>query len=575
MARDGLAENSLLEEVERLRREVTHLQQRLADRDRSRDAPPQATRERLAQLAIALEHDEEFIRALLQNLSEGIVACDASGTLTLYNAAARKWLSLPEIPTPELTWTTHCTLMNAQGSAPLSPEQDPLWRALHGESVEDFELIIQPVDGEPRTVLVNGDPIRTVEGTSLGAVIALRDITAFRRTMATLQDREAFLRSIYDGLEISIFVVDVLSPDTFRYAGINPAHSRWLGMTSEALQGKSPAEVLPADLATQVMARYRECVTSQLPLSYEEFLPFQDQQGWWLTTLQPLFNAQGEVWRLIGTSINITRRRQAEERLQALNDELERRVVDRTQELTHLNAMLLQTTAMLERRNQELDQFVYVASHDLKAPLRAIANLSSWLEEDLGTQLPEENQAQLRLMRGRVQRMEGLINGLLEYSRVGRKDFPLEVVGLSDLLAEIIDSLGPPDSFVIDLPPNLPTILTKRLLLQQVFANLISNAIKYCDRDDGHIQIHYQDLGHAYQFAVADNGPGIAPRYHEKIFGVFQILQARDQIESTGIGLSIVKKILDTEGGTIHLESDLGQGTTFHFTWPKYDDTSA
>ncbi|WP_205369463.1 ATP-binding protein [Thermoleptolyngbya sp. PKUAC-SCTB121] len=249
--------------------------------------------------------------------------------------------------------------------------------------------------------------------------------------------------------------------------------------------------------------------------------------------------------------------------------ETEAKLKARADELDRLTRDLAETNEMLEDRNRELEQFAYVASHDLKAPLRAIANLSEWIEEDLSGQLPPENQQQLHLLRGRVHRMEALINGLLEYSRVGRVESPVERVSLSVLLDEVIDSIDPPDTFTITIPPDLPTLITKRLPLRQVFANLISNAVKHHDRPDGQVRIGVKDLGDRYEFSVADDGPGIAPEYHRKIFMIFQTLQARDVKESTGVGLSIVKRIVETEGGTIHLDSEEGAGTTFYFTWNK------
>ncbi|BAU41702.1 ATP-binding protein [Leptolyngbya sp. O-77] len=262
--------------------------------------------------------------------------------------------------------------------------------------------------------------------------------------------------------------------------------------------------------------------------------------------------------RRIAIIRDITQFLETEAKLKARADELDR--------LTH---DLAETNEMLEDRNRELEQFAYVASHDLKAPLRAIANLSEWIEEDLSGQLPPENQQQLHLLRGRVHRMEALINGLLEYSRVGRVESPVERVSLSVLLDEVIDSIDPPDTFTITIPPDLPTLITKRLPLRQVFANLISNAVKHHDRTDGQVRIGVRDLGDRYEFSVADDGPGIAPEYHRKIFMIFQTLQARDVKESTGVGLSIVKRIVETEGGTIRLDSEEGAGTTFYFTWNK------
>lgn len=247
----------------------------------------------------------------------------------------------------------------------------------------------------------------------------------------------------------------------------------------------------------------------------------------------------------------------------------EKNLAERADELARLNILLAKTNTMIEDRNRELDKFAYVASHDLKAPLRAIANLSEWIEEDLTGEIPAENQRQLQLLRGRVHRMEALINGLLDYSRVGRTQVATEMVDVAALLADIIDLLDPPAGFTITVAPDMPTFKTKRLLLSQVFSNLLSNAVKHHGSSTGEITVSVEEQGKFYTFAVSDDGQGIAPEYHEKIFTIFQTLEARDVTENTGVGLSIVRKIIESEGGTIAVDSQVGRGTTFRFTWLK------
>ena len=255
---------------------------------------------------------------------------------------------------------------------------------------------------------------------------------------------------------------------------------------------------------------------------------------------------------------DLTKQKQTEKSLQ-----------ERVLELKWVNRELLKTTALLKKRNQELDRFAYVTSHDLKAPLRAIANLATWLGEDLAGEIPEENQQQLQLMQSRVQRLEGLIQGLLEYSRVGRKNNIVKTIDVGNLVKEVVDSLSAPPEFSIFVATDLPTIKTEVVLLQQVFSNLIDNAIKYHPRKSGTITISAQNKNDFYEFAVSDDGQGIDPQYHERIFTIFQTLQARDTFESTGIGLSIVKKIVEDRGGMVRIESKLGEGSTFFFTWRK------
>lgn len=235
------------------------------------------------------------------------------------------------------------------------------------------------------------------------------------------------------------------------------------------------------------------------------------------------------------------------------------------------NTMLAQIQARqleLERSNRDLDQFAYVASHDLKAPLRAIATLSGWLEEDLGEQLSENAKEQMSLLRSRVQRMDALIEGVLRYSRVGRMDTEGEWVDVAELVTEQIELIGPPPSFTVEVASDMPVLLTRRLRLSQVFANLITNAIKYHDRDHGRIEVSVEELSdELFRFSVADDGPGIPPQHHERVFMMFQTLQSRDEIESTGLGLSLVKKLVEEEGGSVELEKRTGRGATFRFTW--------
>ncbi len=222
----------------------------------------------------------------------------------------------------------------------------------------------------------------------------------------------------------------------------------------------------------------------------------------------------------------------------------------------------------LEVSNKELDQFAYVASHDLKAPLRGIANLSQWIEEDLGDRVTDEAREHLTLLRGRVQRMEGLIDGILQYSRTDRAQEPPESIDVGEVLTDVIELIAPPEGADIQVAEDMPVLFTERLPLQQVFMNLIGNALKYARRPDVLVEVTVDEQRDFHEFAVTDNGPGIAPEYHERIFGIFQVLEARDSVEGTGIGLSLVKKIVENRGGEIRVESDLGKGSSFKFTWP-------
>ncbi len=233
--------------------------------------------------------------------------------------------------------------------------------------------------------------------------------------------------------------------------------------------------------------------------------------------------------------------------------------------MENVNAQLIRD---LEVANNELNDFAYIVSHDLKAPLRAIGSLSQWLYTDYKDKFDEKGKTQLDLLVNRVTRMQNLIDGILEYSRVGRIQKDKEDFDPDNLVREVIDSLSPPRhiSIVIDKP--LPTVHYEKTSFRQIFSNLIGNAIKYMDKAQGEIHIGCTQDGNYWKFFVKDNGPGIDEKYYDLVFQIFQTLNARDDIESTGIGLSIVKKIVETYGGKIWIESDLGKGSTFYFTIP-------
>lgn len=242
---------------------------------------------------------------------------------------------------------------------------------------------------------------------------------------------------------------------------------------------------------------------------------------------------------------------------------------DMLQRLDKSRNELIRYSEQLKKQNDELNQFSYVVSHDLKAPLRAIFKLSEWLEEDLGNSISEDAKKNMKILRGRVFRLEALINGLLQYSKIGRVNVPIERSDVNQMLRETIDLLNPPSHIRITIQKNMPVFHTKKLLLQQVFHNLISNAIKYNNKPEGEVDISVSDENRYFRFTVKDNGIGIDKAYHEKVFEIFQTLQARDNVEATGVGLSIIKKSVEDMGGSIALRSVENKGAEFIFTWPK------
>ena len=239
----------------------------------------------------------------------------------------------------------------------------------------------------------------------------------------------------------------------------------------------------------------------------------------------------------------------------AYGRELEIKVEERTQDL--------------RKSNKELEKFAYIVSHDLKAPLRGINQLAEWTSEDYSKVLDKEGKKNLKMLKERTFRMNDMIEGILQYSRVGRTEGKAEKVDLNKLLKDVIDLLSPPDNIKITVKNKLPKYKADRTRLTQLFENLINNAIKYIDKPQGIIKIGCAEEADEWKFSISDNGPGIEEKYFEKIFKIFQTLESKESDKSTGAGLAITKKIIDLYKGRIWLESEMGKGTTFYFTLPK------
>ncbi|AFY94899.1 sensor histidine kinase [Chamaesiphon minutus] len=390
-----------------------------------------------------------------------------------------------------------------------------------------------------------------------------------RAAQAIVEQQLGEIEAIYRSAPVGLCFINT----DLQFVRLNEYLARINGFPVAAHIGRTPSELFPGAAET-IEALYRQVIESGEPIIDLELSGSHparpDLLRHWLVCCYPQKDAEDCV---VGVNVmvqEITERKRAEAERQQGQAALEQQV----RELDRVNRLLGESAAKIEERNRELDSFVYVVSHDLKAPLRGIANLAQWIEDDLESILADRVRHHTSLLRNRVHRMEATIDGLLDFARVGRMVAPIEPVVVSQLVAEVIDSIAPPPTFKIAIAPDLPTFNTKRLFLSQVLTNLISNAIKHHDCDHGSIQISGRDRGDLYEFAVADDGPGIAPEQHERIFIIFQAVNPQRRNDSSGIGLSIVKKIVEAEGGNIWIESQPPHGATFYFTWPKNSNIS-
>ncbi|MFO0746265.1 MAG: ATP-binding protein [Myxococcota bacterium] len=423
-----------------------------------------------------------------------------------------------------------------------------------GERVHRSEVpVVLPDDDGGATTFhnVTYEPMLGVDGRPEGVMTVAHDVTELvrsRRKSEALADElrqgEALFRASQDASPIAFSYHRILRGPADAVVDLelvyqNQAAARVNRLPAgRAGAGLRMLETFPALATSELWLTYRSVAESGTTAEIESYYGGEHFDAWFrVIVVRPTADS------LVLMFEDVTSRRMAD---------LERERLIRA----------------LERSNQDLDRFAFVASHDLKAPLRGVANTALWIEQDLGPLLTGETRTLMDLMRGRIQRLEALIDGVLTYSRAGRAVAPEQVdVGL--LLAEVIELLAPPPGAHIVIGPGMPVIETERVPLQQVFLNLIGNAIKHARRSDPHVHISVREAGAGWEFAVSDNGPGIAPRFHERVWAIFQTLESRDKVEGTGIGLSVVQKIVESREGRVWLESNEGEGATFRFTWSR------
>lgn len=358
-----------------------------------------------------------------------------------------------------------------------------------------------------------------------------------------LREGEARLRAVVDTAAEGIIIID----EQGVVESFNPAAERIFGFARDEVEGRNVSMLMPAPYRQEhdgYLERYRSTSEKKIIGIGREVVGQRKGGNEFPLELAVAEMHVGSQRKFTGMVRDISARKRAEAQQARLMHEL-------------------------ESANEELKSFAYVVSHDLKAPLRAIGSLADWISTDYADKIDDEGKEHMRLLVSRVHRMDSLIDGILRYSRVGRVTEAIVAVDLNQLVGEVIDLLAPPANITVSVENSLPTIMTEPARIQQVFQNLLSNAIKYMDKPEGEIRIACGAEDKQWKFSVTDNGPGIEPRHFEKIFQLFQTLAPRDRVESTGVGLALVKKIVEMYGGHVWIESKVGEGSTFFFTLPN------
>jgi PAS domain S-box-containing protein len=502
----------------------------------------------------------ESLALILRSVGDGVHGLDAKGRITFVNPAAARMLGWK--PEDLLGRSQHATIHHTRADGRIYAAADcPILAATRGgRARRRTDEVFWRKDGTSFPVDYVATPLR-VGGRVTGAVVAFRDVTEWREASAQLETaREARaheervsrdLQRIFMQVPAAVCTTrggeHVIESANVVYRQL-AGHRDLIGKTMRAafpeMEGQGFFEIMDRVYLTGEPAGGHE-----VPVIWDR--GGAKEEGFADFVYQPLRDANDEVCGLMLHAVDVTESTRARHQVEESAAELRR------------------VTQSLARINRELDQFAYVASHDLKAPLRGIASLAQWIEEDIGDRLGEESQKHLGLLQARVHRMEALIDGLLQYSRAGRVRNKIENVDVRKLLGEVVEMLDPPREATIEFEPGMPALETERVPLQHVFLNLIGNAVKHSGRPDTRVSVRFRDIGDFYEFSVSDNGPGIPRQFHEKVWDVFQTLQSRDKVEGAGLGLALVKKNVEGRGGRAWLESEERAGATFFFQWPK------
>jgi PAS domain S-box-containing protein len=341
---------------------------------------------------------------------------------------------------------------------------------------------------------------------------------------------------------------------------VNPEFERVNRLTAQQVYGKTPAELSTelkprADVFTEkLMAAMASGTVAKIDLSWTK----DDKPICWFVRVVPEFDAGGKVVSALTIWSDISERKQAEEEIRKLNQELEQRVADRTNQL--------------ESANKELEAFSYSVSHDLRTPLRAIDGFSHILLDDYADKLDEEGRRLLKVVRDNTNRMGRLIDDILQFSRTGRVEISFAKIDMERLARDVFEELQSSvvgGKLQLEIDP-LPPANGDRAMMHQVFINLLSNAIKFShNREPAKIKVGGSIEGDEAVYYVKDNGAGFDMQYADKLFGVFQRLHGVNEFEGTGIGLAIVKRIITRHGGRVWAEGKPNEGATIYFSIPS------
>lgn len=498
----------------------------------------------LAVAAPTLWTVEEQFRALYENASTLVAVFEPSGAIVFANAAFRRMVASADTPVRDTNLLDYIHIHDHAAS------QSWLLKCRTSSSTQPVRVMLIGADGRQIPVEASAT-LRTEPGRPPLLHALFFDLSEQERAADAQRQTAELLELVSQHAPCGVFITDAAG--RLRYT-----NQRWRAQ-SDLLHVSDPRGVWwqmvhPAD-RDRVLAQWHGAQQAAHEFTAEFRVNLTDKDPRWIRArIAPSYTKDGRIDCCVGIAEDITLQRQADDVLRRAHDQLEELVQRRTEQL--------------EGANRELNELIYAVTHDLKAPLGGIGRLSEFLAMDYAPKLDASGTALVGEIQTRVRKLHAIIEGILVYNRVGRTTDAEAEVDLNELIPEITRLLDPPPNVSVVVPEPLPSLAGTPHQIRQVFQNLLDNAIKFSDKPEGRIRILSRRDGNAWEFSVIDNGPGIPARFHDKIFRLFQRLDLLPNRPGAGVGLAVIKRVIESRGGQIHLVSEEGNGTTFRFTWP-------
>ncbi|OYU79731.1 MAG: hypothetical protein CFE23_12560 [Flavobacterium sp. BFFFF1] len=472
----------------------------------------------------SLEIEKSKYQSIIANMNLGLLEVDLNDVITLSN---NSFSEISGYPAGDLIGKKASALLMPFESQQILQSKNEM--RLEGIT-DSYEVKVFNKQGEKRHWLISGAPNYDLNGNLVGSIGIHLDITEQK-----LQEEQLYILSLIAEKNINAVVI---SDKDGKLEWANTSFLEMSGFAMEEIVGRKPGELLQGpDTNPDTVAYLKERIKKGLPFNCEIVNYSKSGRKYWVSIQgQALYNKRNEVVKFFAIEEDVTAKK----------------------EMEHQREFLMNSLA---KSNKELEDYAAIVSHDLKSPLHSIHSLIAWIKEDNDKEFNAQTLQYLGMIENKVEKMDHLIEGILTYAKIDKVEVTLENVSTSEIINNIVNIIHIPTHVNVTIKNELPIIKGDRYRVQQLFQNIISNAVNYIDKPEGVVEVACQNLPKHYLFSIADNGPGIAKENEEKIFKIFQSLGNRDK--STGLGLSIVKKIVDLYQGEIWVESEMGKGTTF------------